>query len=129
MQVWPALNSLPAAILRAVSARSALSSTMAGDLPPSSRVTGVRLAAAARATWRPTAVDPVKNRWSKGRRTNALPSSASPVSTAHSSGAKAAPTSSASSCDSRGVISLGLIITRLPAASAATAGASASCSG
>ena len=38
-------------------------------------------------------------------------------------------TSSASNCDSRGVISLGLIITRLPAASAATAGASASCSG
>ena len=32
---------------------------IAGDLPPSSSVTGVRLAAAAWATLRPTAVDPV----------------------------------------------------------------------
>ena len=41
---------------------SASAKTRLGDLPPSSRVTGVRFSAAARITWRPTWVDPVKNR-------------------------------------------------------------------
>ena len=46
----------------AVSPMSASGATSAGDLPPSSSVTGVRFSAAASATARPTAVDPVKNR-------------------------------------------------------------------
>ena len=43
-------------------AKSLPASTMTGDLPPSSSVTGVRFFAAACATIRPTAVEPVKNR-------------------------------------------------------------------
>ena len=63
MQVWPPLSSLPTAIFRAAPSRSVHeASMMQGDLPPSSSVTGVRLRAAASATCRPTAVEPVKNR-------------------------------------------------------------------
>jgi hypothetical protein len=103
-------------------------SMMQGDLPPSSSVVGVRLPAASSATLRPTAVDPVKNRWSNGspqiRRHIGVTST-----TANSSGAKWRATSSASSALVRGVISLGLSSTRLPAASAVAAGPSVSCSG
>ena len=101
---------------------STLGLNNAGDLPPSSSVTGVRLAAAARATWRPTAVEPVKSRWSNGIATNALPMSASPVMTVISSGAKVSATACRISSEVRGVSSDGLIMTRLPAASAAIAG-------
>ena len=45
---------------------------MAGDLPPSSSVTGVRLRPAASATSRPTRVEPVKIRWSNGSAAKAL---------------------------------------------------------
>ncbi len=55
--------------------------TIAGDLPPSSSVSGVRFGAAAAITLRPTAVEPV-NTWSKGSAENAPPSSAPPVATA-----------------------------------------------
>ena len=102
---------------------------MQGDLPPSSSVVGVRLAAAACATLRPTAVEPVKNRWSKGRLAKRAARSASPCTTVNSSGANACAMSSASSAEVRGVNSLGLSITRLPAASAVAAGPSESCSG
>ena len=61
---------------------------IAGDLPPSSSVTGVRLRAAARITWRPTAVEPVNSRWSNGSAENARATSASPLTTATSSAAK-----------------------------------------
>jgi hypothetical protein len=44
-------------------------------------VTGVRLSAAARITWRPTSVDPVKSRWSKGSATNARATSGPPLIT------------------------------------------------
>ena len=102
---------------------------MQGDLPPSSSVVGVRLRAAASATLRPTAVEPVKNRWSNGSAANPAATSAPPCTTLNSSGAKCFATSSASSADVRGVISLGFSITRLPAASAVAAGPSVSCSG
>ena len=46
----------------ALGTMSAVRSTMAGDLPPSSSVTGVRLRPAASATSRPTRVEPVKTR-------------------------------------------------------------------
>ena len=53
----------------------------------------------------------------------------SPCTTVNSSGANACAMSSASSAEVRGVNSLGLSITRLPAASAVAAGPSESCSG
>ena len=48
---------------------------IAGHFPPSSSVIGVRFGAAASAILRPTAVDPVKIRWSNGSSAKALPSS------------------------------------------------------
>ena len=57
---------------------------IAGDLPPSSSVTGVRFAAAACITMRPTPVEPVKIRWSKGRPEKTCAMSAPPVTTATS---------------------------------------------
>ena len=129
MQVWPALSSLPWAILSAASCMSQSASMMHGDLPPSSSVVGVRLAAAACATLRPTAVDPVNTKWSKGSEAINAAVAASPCTTQNSSGAKNCATSAASWADVWGVSSLGLSITRLPAASAPMAGPSASCTG
>ena len=130
MQVWPAFSSLPMAIFSAAPFRSVHeASMMQGDLPPSSSVTGVRLRAAASATCRPTAVEPVKNRWSKGSSENARATSTPPVTTANSSGANCPATSLASSCAVCGVNSLGLSSTRLPAASAVALGPKASCNG
>ena len=106
-----------------------LRETIAGLLPPSSSVTGVRFSAAAIATMRPTAVEPVKKRWSNGSRVNSAPVLASPMTTVNSSGAKRCAIASASSADVAGVTSDGFSITRLPAASAPIAGASASCTG
>jgi hypothetical protein len=102
---------------------------MQGDLPPSSSVVGVRLAAAACATLRPTAVEPVNTRWSKGSDAKGLARLASPCTTQNSSGEKNWATSAASCAEVWGVSSLGLSITRLPAANAVMAGASASCTG
>ena len=102
---------------------------MHGDLPPSSSVVGVKLAAAALATMRPTAVEPVKNRWSNGRLENSAANAPSPNTTQTSSGANAWPINSAIKADVAGVNSLGLSITRLPAASAVMTGPSASCTG
>ena len=53
-------------------------STMTGDLPPSSSVTGTRFSLAARMIARPTGMLPVNSRWSKGRLEKALPTFASP---------------------------------------------------
>src|SRR6266550_6413596 len=47
--------------------------TIAGALPPSSSVTGVRLRAALAMTERPVAPDPVNSRWSKGNDENPGP--------------------------------------------------------
>ena len=102
---------------------------MQGDLPPSSSVIGVRLAAASAATLRPMAVEPVKNRWSNGRPANLAASAASPWITQNSSASKASCTRLAINSAVRGVSSLGLSMTRLPAASAVAAGARASCTG
>ena len=55
---------------------------IAGDLPPSSSVTGTRFALAARMTARPTLVLPVNTRWSKGSAAKASPTSEPPVTTA-----------------------------------------------
>ncbi|MCY1383052.1 hypothetical protein D9M69_711380 [compost metagenome] len=90
---------------------------------------GVRLTAAAAATLRPTALEPVKNRWSNGRLANSWATSAPPSTTLNSSAEKAPCTSEAMRAEVWGVSSLGLSITRLPAASAVAAGPSVSCSG
>ena len=100
-----------------------------GDLPPSSSVTGVRLRPAASATSRPTRVEPVKIRWSNGSEAKAFAISSSMPVTVISVASNFAAMTSRSSAENRGASSLGLIITRLPAASAPTAGASVSCSG
>ena len=59
MQVWPVAAKTPAMIPLAAAARSASSKTTCGDLPPSSRVTRLTFSAAAFATARPVAVEPV----------------------------------------------------------------------
>ncbi|KAG1061274.1 hypothetical protein G6F40_018022 [Rhizopus arrhizus] len=75
MQVCPALNHLPVASRVAALSSGKSRQTMAGDLPPSSSVTGTRRAAAAAITLRPTAVEPVNSRWSSGSEdTDAAPS-------------------------------------------------------
>ena len=53
-------------------------SITAGDLPPNSKVTGVKFCAAAAMTLRPVAPEPVNIRWSNGNFENAIPTS--PVS-------------------------------------------------
>ena len=59
MQVWPVAAKTPA-ITPLAASRSASGKTTWADLPPSSRVTRVRLSAAAWAISLPTWVEPVK---------------------------------------------------------------------
>ena len=63
--VWPEFIVFDQAILFAAIFKSALSSTIQGDLPPSSSVTGVKNSAAERITIFPNSLPPVKNIWSK----------------------------------------------------------------
>ena len=100
-----------------------------GDLPPSSSVTGVSWALARRITSRPTAVEPVNSRWSNGRLAKACASATSPNATCASPPGKASASSVATAAAVRGVYSLILINTRLPAASASTSGPKARYSG
>ena len=72
--------------------------------------------------WWPTAGEPVKTRWLKGRCENACACATSPPKTATSSSAKPSASIFASNSVERGDSSDILIITRLPAASAATSG-------
>ena len=94
---------------------------MVGDLPPSSRVTGTRFSLAAFITARPTAVLPVKTRWSKGKEENAEPS---PLTIVTCSGGKTSLSIDASTAFVAGVNFDGLSMTRLPAAIAVTTGIS-----
>ena len=110
-------------IRAAATAMSAERPTTTGLLPPSSSVTGTRFSEAARITWRPIAVAPVKIRWSKGRAENAWPTSGPPVITAISLSSKAPANICFSSSDVAGVVSDGLIIARLPAAKTPASGA------
>jgi hypothetical protein len=71
----------------------------------------------------------VKIRWSNGSAAKALAISSSTRVTIISVESNFAAITSFSSAENRGVSSLGLIITRLPAASAPIAGASVSWSG
>ena len=80
---------------------------MAGDLPPSSRVSGVRFGAAAAITLRPTAVEPVNTRWSKGSAANAPATSAPPAATATRSSGNTSANSERRNAVVRGVCSEG----------------------
>jgi len=124
MHVWPALVNLPQAILRAASSTSAVSSTTAGLLPPSSSVTGARCPAAACITFFPIAGLPVKWMWSKGRRVSASATFGPPEKSATWSSSKRDSTISAISAVVWGVNSEGLRIARLPAARVETSGIS-----
>src|SRR5574337_886202 len=129
MQVWPALRNLPAAMRATLRAVTQPGATIAGDLPPSSSVTGVKLGAAAASTFEATAVEPVNSRWSNGSATNAAATSVPPCTTATRSDGNTSASTSASSADVRGVYSEGFSITWLPAASASTSGTSARLTG
>ena len=66
MQTCPALRALLQQIRPATTSGFIVPSMIAGLLPPSSRVKGVRCSAAARMTFLPVTVPPVKKMWSKG---------------------------------------------------------------
>ncbi len=95
---------------------------MVGDFPPSSSVTLVRCLAAAAMTTLPTAGEPVKKIWSKGRASSALEVGKLPSNRATSSLVKISAMMRAIRADTAGIISDGLMITVLPAARADTSG-------
>jgi hypothetical protein len=78
---------------------------------------------------RPTAVEPVKSRWSNGSEAKAWPTSTPPVITATSASSNLSATRRRSSSEKAGVSSEGFSIAQLPAASASTSGERASWSG
>ena len=59
VQHCPVLKKMPFAVPLIVVSRSASANTITGDLPPSSRLTFLRLPAAALTISRPTSVEPV----------------------------------------------------------------------
>ena len=123
-QIWPVFSVKPAAIVAAAASRSASAKTTCGDLPPSSSVTGTSRSAAARATARPVATEPVKPiRRTRRSSTSAAPASAPvPVTTLSRPAGSPAPVATrASSSVVVEVNSEGLITTALPTASAGAA--------
>ena len=122
LQTWPLLARLAIWIPVATAAGSASSSTMAADLPPSSRLTCFSPSAQARATCRPAAVEPVNETLSTpGWRTRSSPTSRPPGTTFSTPGGRsAAATSSASSWASSTDSGAGLSTTEQPASSAGT---------
>ena len=98
MQSWPALKYPAIAMASAVLAGSASSKTITGALPPSSRWTFLRSAAAAMATSRPARTLPVIDTiCGTGLVTSARPVSRSPQTTLNTPGGRMSPISSASS--------------------------------
>ena len=85
MQVCPALIILPYMMRSTAVGKLASVAMITGDLPPNSKVTGVRLLAAARITCLPTAVEPVKSKWSNGKAEKADATSTPPVTMVSSS--------------------------------------------
>ncbi|GGI91958.1 hypothetical protein GCM10007973_30220 [Polymorphobacter multimanifer] len=57
---WPVASTLARSATPAAQSGAALASTIIGSLPPSSRLAGMTAAAAAAATLRPVATEPVK---------------------------------------------------------------------
>ena len=113
---------LPQTMRSAACATSAERSTIAGDLPPSSRVTVARCSAAACITLRPTAVEPVKKMWSNGSLSSASAAGMPPVTTPTSSSGNASATMRAMTADVAGTFSDGRTMHTLPAAIAAASG-------
>jgi hypothetical protein len=121
MQVCPVAANTPAIRPFAAACRSASANTTCGDFPPSSRVTLFRFSAAACATARPVAVEPVNATLSTpGCDARCAPVSRdSPVTTLTTPGGKpACSISSANPSVDAGACSDGLITIVQPAASA-----------
>ena len=107
------------AMASAAFSTSASSKTITGALPPSSRCTRLRSAAAAVATSRPARTLPVMaTSWGMGWLTRARPVSRSPQITLNTPGGKISPATSASITVVTGVVSDGFSTTVLPAARA-----------
>ncbi len=119
VQSWPALKKAAPATPAAVASTSASSKTMTGALPPSSRWTRLRSAAAEAATSMPARTLPVIDTMAGvGCSTSALPLSRSPHTTLSTPGGRCSATISARSRVETGVVSEGLSTIVLPAASA-----------
>ncbi len=120
-QSWPALPKTAIGAASAAAAMSASAKMMLGDLPPSSSVTRLIVAAAPSAIPRPTSVDPVKatlatSGWSTRRWPQTLPGPATTFSTPSGRPASCAITSS--STEVSGVSSAGFRTIVFPAARA-----------
>ena len=103
--------------------------TTAGDLPPSSSVTGVRFRAALAITARPVLPEPVKIRWSNGSDEKAGPRPPPSSKNASLSSGKYLGETSIRSSARRREFSDILTIARLPAAKMLTSGPKLSISG
>ena len=131
MQGCPAVKNLRQAMRLAARSTLALRSTMAGLLPPSSKVTGTNRGAAMANTLRPTAGLPVKKMWSK-RKASIIGGSTSapgPCTTNTCYVRKASAMIFSSTAAVCGVSSLGCTTAQLPAAIAPTNGESTSRAG
>jgi hypothetical protein len=107
------------AMASAAASTSASSKTITGALPPSSRCTRLTSCDAASATCMPARTDPVMATiCGVGWLTTSRPVSRSPVMTLSTPGGRNSAAISPSSSVVSGVVSLGLITTALPAASA-----------
>ena len=120
-QSWPALPKTASGAAAAAAAMSASAKTRFADLPPSSSVTRLIVAAAPAAIPRPTSVEPVKailatSGCSTSRRPQTLPGPTTTFSTP--SGRPASTAIRSSSIALSGVSSAGLSTIVLPAASA-----------
>mmetsp|Transcript_16286 Transcript_16286/g.28854 ORF Transcript_16286/g.28854 Transcript_16286/m.28854 type:complete len:221 (-) Transcript_16286:190-852(-) len=129
MQIWPLLSSLVMRMRRAARSRFAVSSTMTGLLPPSSRVTGVRCSAAAFITMRPTVPLPVYMMWSNLHSRRRVVSGTAPWTTRMHDVSKYLCTRRSRISAHFSDISLGLMTAQFPAAMQATNGSSASVTG
>ena len=103
---------------RAAVFRLAVWSKITGLLPPSSRVTGVRVFAAAAITTLPTAWEPVKKMWSKGCSSSASVSALPPWTTAACSRGRARVSTRSTTPAVAGAYSEGLTTAQHPADSA-----------
>ena len=123
-QSWPALPNTALGAAAAAASRSASAKTTLADLPPSSSVTRLIVAAAPAAIPRPTSVEPVKailatSGCSTRRDPQTLPGPATTLSTPSGRPASSAILSSSSAVS--GVSSAGFSTIVLPAASAGAA--------
>ena len=121
MQIWPWWKNEPKAAALTAASRSASSSTMTAELPPSSRWARLRCRAASSPTLRPAAVEPVKEMTrTRGSAISAWPVSAPPGSTcSRPSGRPASSNTRARLTPPHTAVrGSGLRITALPSASA-----------